>query len=94
MRSLSLSGDDKLLASAGRDGTLNLWDFSTGKIIASMKEGVLGFQVVAFSRDGRTLATGGIDRHITLWNVDEILTKETLSPEAACRKSARRSRLR
>src|SRR5262249_19748803 len=47
VRALSLSPDDKILASAGRDGTLNLWDFPAGKVLASLKEGVLGFQVVA-----------------------------------------------
>jgi WD40 repeat protein len=62
-----------LLALAGRDGTLHLWDFTTGKVQATRQEGVLGFQVVAFSPEGKTLATGGIDRSVTLWDVGGIL---------------------
>jgi hypothetical protein len=32
-----------------------------------------GRGIVAFSLDGKTLATGGIDRNVTLWNVAEVL---------------------
>jgi WD40 repeat protein len=38
-----------------------------------MQEGSMGFQVVAFSPDGVTLATGGIDRNITIWDVAKTL---------------------
>jgi hypothetical protein len=38
-----------------------------------MDEGVMGFQAVAVSPDGKMLATGGIDRNITLWAFDRLL---------------------
>ena len=66
------------MASAGRDGTLNLWELSWGKVRATMREGVLGFQTVVFSPDGKTLANGGIDRNVSLWNVADILKQKRL----------------
>jgi WD40 repeat protein len=76
VRSLALSPDGKLLASAGRDGTLNLWDVASGKVLATTQEGVLGFQAVAFSTDGKSLATGGIDCNVSLWDVAEVLKRK------------------
>jgi hypothetical protein len=38
-----------------------------------MDEGVLGFLVVVISPDGKTMATGGIDRNVILWDVAAIL---------------------
>ena len=43
--------------------------------MAGMQEGALGFQVVRFSPDGKTLATGGIDRNVSLWEVATLLDK-------------------
>jgi prepilin-type N-terminal cleavage/methylation domain-containing protein len=75
VRSLALSPDGKLLASCGREGFLILRDFNSGNVLAKKSEGVLGFQCVAFSRDGKLLASGGIDCNITLWAVTDLVAK-------------------
>ena len=56
--SVAFSPDSKTLASASYDGTLKLWDMTTGKERATLGEytGCLG--CVAFSPDGKTLASG------------------------------------
>lgn len=38
---VSLSPDGKLLASAGRDGIVKLWEADTGKLLHSMTKGRL-----------------------------------------------------
>ena len=57
---VAFSPDSKTLASASYDGTLKLWDMTTGKERATLGEykGCLG--CVAFSPDGKTLASGAI----------------------------------
>ncbi|MFO0905980.1 MAG: WD40 repeat domain-containing protein [Pirellulales bacterium] len=73
----AFSPDGKTLASASYDGTLKLWDMTTGREAATLGEykGCLGY--VAFSPDGKTLATGAIGSpigypdlgYVKLWDV-------------------------
>lgn len=69
VRSLSINLRGTVLASASRDGTLNLWEVQSGTVLNSLQEGTLSFQVVALSPDGTLLATGGIDRNVSLLNM-------------------------
>src|SRR5580693_7607063 len=65
------SHDGKLLASAGWDDTVKLWDPDSGKEIASFKAHTGMVNVVAFSPDSKILASGGRDNVIVLFDVDK-----------------------
>ena len=56
------------LVSGGLDG-INLWDVATGKNTATFKENRGPVNSVAFSPNGKALASGNWDHTITLWDV-------------------------
>src|SRR5207302_1943292 len=64
---VSLSADGQLLASGSQDGTVRLWEASTGRLLATLEGHSSGVGGVALSADGRLLASGGLDRTIRLW---------------------------
>jgi len=67
VNAISLSPDDKLIASVSGDGSLKTWNLASGALVVRVRLSSGGMRV-AFSPDGRTIATGGIDGKIRLWN--------------------------
>jgi len=62
---LAWSPDGKSIASMSDDGTVRLWDASTGREVRSFDVDLESLHTVAWSPDGKTLATGG------LWESDD-----------------------
>ncbi|MET7695768.1 trypsin-like peptidase domain-containing protein [Streptomyces sp. NPDC005483] len=66
VNSMAFSPDGKTLATADYDGTLRLWDVTTGKPTAKLTG---DNKWVAFSPDGKILATAGDGGRVRLWDV-------------------------
>src|SRR5262245_43494640 len=66
---LAFSPDGKLLASAGFDNNVKLWEFGATKEPRTLTGHTQPVYSVAFNNDGTVLASAGHDQTIRLWNV-------------------------
>ena len=64
---LTFSPDGTLLASAGSDGSIRIWDVQTGTELGALDAGS-SVDSVDFSPDGKILASDGVDE-IAIWDV-------------------------
>jgi WD40 repeat protein len=75
---LAWNADGTQIVTASQDGSLKLWEAVSGKLVREFKafkekefpkghqEAVLS---VAFSPDGKQIASGGMDQSIKIWNI-------------------------
>jgi WD40 repeat protein len=67
-----------MLASAGTDHTVRLWDVQTGELRHTLSGHEFIVGAVAFSPDGRTLVSGSWDQSIKLWEVSTGKLRKTI----------------
>jgi len=66
---VAVSHNGELLAAAGEDGTLVLWDAKNGKLLQHLKEHTGAIQAIAFHPNGDWLASAGDDKQIIIWSL-------------------------
>ena len=69
VNSITFSADNRLLASAGEDGIVKLWDVAARRQIAALSGHSNQVYGVAFSRDVQTLVSSSFDGTVKLWNI-------------------------
>jgi WD40 repeat protein len=70
--SVVFSPTGRILASAGADRIVRLWDSHTGRLIRELRDHRTRVVSLAFSPDGKLLASGGEENEagIRLWPID------------------------
>ncbi|AVQ70575.1 molecular chaperone DnaJ [Microcystis sp. MC19] len=67
---IDVSPDGKIIASAGEDQTIKLWQRETGKLIYSFVGVNEPIQTLAISPNGKSIIAGGLDGRISQWQLD------------------------
>jgi WD40 repeat protein len=68
VRTISWSPDGTRIASAGNDGSVQVWDAHTGDTLFTCQGHTGRIRSVAWSPDGRFIASASEDRTVQIWN--------------------------
>jgi WD40 repeat protein len=74
---MAFSPTSALLALAQEDGAAILWGIADSRVLGTVRANHRGLQAIAFSGDGRMLATGGTDGRVRVWDLEQVLDTGT-----------------
>jgi WD40 repeat protein len=64
------SPDGKLLATAGADRVVRLWNVADGELVRTLQGHTMSVTALTFSADGKRLLSSSLDRTIRVWHLD------------------------
>jgi WD40 repeat protein len=79
--SVALSEDGRMVAAAGADLTVSVWDGRSGQLLQTFTGHTNGILCVVFQPGGRRLASGDIDGTVLIWSVENLQQKDVRSTE-------------
>lgn len=65
-----MSPDEKLIASAGLGGVINIWDVESREIIQRFDNNSEASHALSFHPNGRMIAAGNSDGHVKVWDLE------------------------
>jgi WD40 repeat protein/tRNA A-37 threonylcarbamoyl transferase component Bud32 len=81
--SVAFSPDGQRLASGSREGSVKVWDATTGQVLHTLPGHTDVVHAVAFSPGGRQLASGGWDGVVKVWDATTGAVLQTLKGHTA-----------
>jgi WD40 repeat protein len=67
---MTISPGGQIIASGSSDGTIKLWDVSTGKLIRTLNGDSSAVTSLTISPDSKTLASNNSNQTIQLWHLE------------------------
>ncbi len=67
---VSFSPDGKIIAAAGTDSNIKLWNVTNRKLIKTLKGHTKNIRDISFSPNGKLLASASSDKTVKLWNLE------------------------
>jgi WD40 repeat protein len=81
--SIAFSPDGRLVATAGSDRVVKIWDAGRGMLIRNLEGHAGAVRSAAFSADGQRLVTAGQDPSVRIWDVGSGRALQTLTSARA-----------